>query len=586
MEEHPSDDDFAIAGCTDQDDGFAIAGCGADSSGSDGFGIAGTGGVSSTDPLPKRRRKRDAKPLEMATAAASFVCAFLVVDHELSTPHYFVHMHVHSADGFPRFEGSPMLAVVAVVILSYILRRDGVDATEHMTVLARDAKRKRRYVSGHVLGYCDYYIKAVYGLDQPFDLHDREELQNIMAPLGWRDALSNIGFGAEDLLLSEICRKHSCDLPSICVPVSMVHGELIVKELTTALKCAAVSKNNKVSHFVLGFPLYRNVKKWVQQMLRDDSQREHILEDDAAPHTFGPMLELPAGTPDNPQSGRIWQGREQHDGIALLKWMRFSRHLLAQRSVSEAIDDGLDAGIEDENVKSAAQDSRSRVPAADVLIRGRLKLDATAMALERRMFKDIILNRSGELVGLYLFSDGSPVTGQEIQGMLMDLVWKDNLITRFVLPGIALAFGAFGLMSKAFALLWSWFLVVGPWEYGLNWIASHCRCITTDMGTELEMLMVPNFIRGFLAYITGKSMSVVRGLVDRSTRLLSRALRIADWSHMFDNLMTIKKAPPYPPTRKINENKQQLKMILKASLNQNKNLSLQSCMWPPYIAYC
>ena len=139
---------------------------------------------------------------------------------------------------------------------------------------------------------------------------------------------------------------------------------------------------------------------------------------------------------------------------------------------------------------------------------------------------------------MHLYSDGSPVTGVELQGMILDIMFKSDKLDQHVLPGVALAHGAFGLFSKAFALLWSLFLVIGPWEFGLSFVLSCIRSITTDMGRELKLLDVPDILPAFLKFITGVSLAEVVLAVDMSSRLFKRALRVSGWGHLFGNLMS------------------------------------------------
>ena len=138
---------------------------------------------------------------------------------------------------------------------------------------------------------------------------------------------------------------------------------------------------------------------------------------------------------------------------------------------------------------------------------------------------------------MHLYSDASPVTGVELQGMILDIMYIDDTLDPFVLPGVCLAHGAFGLFSKAFALLWALFLIIGPWEHGLSFVLGSIRSITTDMGGEIKLLDVPNILPAFLQFIRGVALADLVSSVDLTSRLFKRALRISGWSHMFGNLM-------------------------------------------------
>lgn len=222
--------------------------------------------------------------------------------------------------------------------------------------------------------------------------------------------------------------------------------------------------------------------------------------------------------------------------------MRFTRHLHNQECVGDAADDGLDAAL----VGDTTQLERTRVPKKTSLMQGRMHLDATHMLLDRRFFKDLLTNRPDDLVAAFVYSDGSPVSGTELQGMVMDMIMRDRSIITRIMPGVALAYGAFGVMSKAFAFLWAIYLGIGPWEFGLTLFFTKVRGLTTDMGTELGLADVPNLIKGFLLYLLGKSMEVVKTTIDYDTRLFGRAVRLAGWSHMFGGVMSKAAAPSHP----------------------------------------
>lgn len=94
----------------------------------------------------------------------------------------------------------------------------------------------------------------------------------------------------------------------------------------------------------------------------------------------------------------------------------------------------------------------------------RLKLVPAAMCLERRRLGDIAQNHADKLHCCHVFTDGSPVTGVETQGMLLQLAFANGLVDTLVSPGVALRFGVAETMDKAVAILWALLLVIGPCE--------------------------------------------------------------------------------------------------------------------------
>ena len=63
-----------------------------------------------------------------------------------------------------------------------------------------------------------------------------------------------------------------------------------------------------------------------------------------------------------------------------------------------------------------------------------------AMTIERRGLQGLIRNRPEDLISVHLYSDASPVTGTELQGMVIELVFSDGRIRTMVLPGVVMHF--------------------------------------------------------------------------------------------------------------------------------------------------
>jgi len=106
------------------------------------------------------------------------------------------------------------------------------------------------------------------------------------------------------------------------------------------------------------------------------------------------------------------------------------------------------------------------------------ELDVVDMLIQRRQFHADRV--SDAIASIHLFSDASPVTGEELQGMLVDIVRKDGTTSRSTLPGASLCYGAFSAVAKCLALVWVVFLIAGPaeedmryffkgWQYRYRW---------------------------------------------------------------------------------------------------------------------
>ena len=157
------------------------------------------------------------------------------------------------------------------------------------------------------------------------------------------------------------------------------------------------------------------------------------------------------------------------------------------------------------------------------------------MNLTRRLFRKWRL--AGSVKCIHLYSDASPVTGSEIQGMVVDVIFTDASMERFVCPGVNLAYGHTDTFSKGVSLLWAIWLIAGPSVDDLRWFCGEVVSLTTDFGVEMHLLEVPDFTEAFIVWIGGAPRHMMHPLVRHDVRLFARAVRIAGWSHTMGNLM-------------------------------------------------
>jgi hypothetical protein len=144
---------------------------------------------------------------------------------------------------------------------------------------------------------------------------------------------------------------------------------------------------------------------------------------------------------------------------------------------------------------------------------------------------------SVRLLALNIYTDASPVMGVEIQGLVVDLIFKDRAMERVVMPGGTLSYGRCGAMNKTAALLYSLWLLFGPDEEMLRRVLLLVRTITTDFGVEMGTVDSPDFLKAWFARLGGAAPDICRSMVDCHTRLFPMCLRISGWSHAWGNLM-------------------------------------------------
>ena len=186
-------------------------------------------------------------------------------------------------------------------------------------------------------------------------------------------------------------------------------------------------------------------------------------------------------------------------------------------------------------------------PARTHLQMGRQRLDVVTALIERRDFREMLAK--DEIRSINIYSDVSPIIGNEVQGLVLDLMLRGGTMQRVVMPGATLAYSRADSLNKTAALLWSLWLLFGPDEPTMRKVLGKVRGLATDFGVEMRTLDAPDFLRAFLARLAGDSEDVCRSLVDASKRLFPMGLRISGWSHSWGNIMkSIAKSNPNWPT--------------------------------------
>ena len=136
-------------------------------------------------------------------------------------------------------------------------------------------------------------------------------------------------------------------------------------------------------------------------------------------------------------------------------------------------------------------------PSRASLARARPRLDATYMLLERfEWHLGLFAHEEGANRSIHMTADGSPNSGRDIFGILLDLfVW--NRFYHRILPGTSLGHGFMAVVDKMMALLWAVWLCVGPDISNVERFLLDVRSMTSDQGTESNLANVANILKFF-----------------------------------------------------------------------------------------
>jgi hypothetical protein len=223
-------------------------------------------------------------------------------------------------------------------------------------------------------------------------------------------------------------------------------------------------------------------------------------------------------------------GTRDVDPLVCLRGLGFTQFLRSPKAFSEA----MVASHRYDNPEAEARPT-DYDPSRATFIRAAARLDAVDLLLERRHWR---ADRFYDLVrSVHLYSDASPVTEEEIQGMVMDVMKKDDNHRRVTLPGASLVYGNLSAVAKGVTLLWACYLVAGPFFDDMAYFNSKVTGICSDFGTEVHTLEMPDILRAFLQWNAGMPLLDVSRLIDHDHRLWYNAIRVSGWCHCWGNLM-------------------------------------------------
>ena len=145
------------------------------------------------------------------------------------------------------------------------------------------------------------------------------------------------------------------------------------------------------------------------------------------------------------------------DPIKTIRGLKFATFLRDKRTFSMAMGAAHD-------YDAPSEDEGKRDPSGDTSTSGIHRafgiLDAVGMLIQRRELKAD--RECDRVLGCNMFSDSSPVTGEEFQGMILEVIDRDHNARTNILPGSTLVYGQFNATAKGMCLLFALWCVCGP----------------------------------------------------------------------------------------------------------------------------
>ena len=480
--------------------------------------------IGASAQVPKKRRRR--APLG---AAGSLACFFLLCNGALVAESDELHrLWATTVDTEPHF-GADSSGVLGLVFCTWKFLQDD-DDDEIGRSLQRQQVRSRKRATIH--GYLRYVAQHVFLFDDGIQHSVPEFLDQprIYAPI-WCHQFSNLTLSSSSI--ETLCSHYGCKLPVSGFVLSSFHCEILVQGSSNVVQDIALTSRLAKSSFQPLFPPFTTIRKYVRETL---ARAASEAENDCHGLRSAALYELP-GKKAFVRTRRFGKAVIHKDPVNVFKYLRFARRLQDASVAPEVLEAALDFAVPDDELFDEVQRQKPTEPGKNETYTARLKLDATSMLLEQREFRHIYQTCPDSIVSAHLYSDASPVTGTEIQGMALDVCYDDWQIQTMVMPGVALHFGGAKLIHKVVAFLWSLSLMLGPQIEIMRWFLNKIGSVTSDMGTEFGFIDIGNILAAFIRWRAGEPLARISSTAVESTKLLPNALRVPGWGHLFGNLM-------------------------------------------------
>ena len=484
--------------------------------------------VCNRDVAPRRKRRRRLAPL--ARNSLKLGIALLGING-ISPPECNL-IHDSFAKGTnaePKFDATS-IGIAGIVLYLWFYRPvadpiDDVHTAEWCTAIQ---KRRRRTT---IFGFLEYRAEHVFQLDGGIHSLSADAMDNgILHATVLGDLLADAKF--EGRTWRDIASDHGVTTPLLIFSVSHQLGECICKGTVKPVHVQTVNLRMKRDEYTRGDPTW----SWARKLAIEERKAFDSNGDDEA--VVSRMLKLPTGTPDHPMQRRFAAKAEPaHDPVRILKEITHVGFLTDVANTEKALTAALDVLVDDDALAAEVRNKRPKTMKRTAIQEARLKLDPATMLIERRELAHYAYDDPDGIESIHIYSDASPVTGSELQGMVMEVVLAIGTCLQWVMPGVQLHFGGARALDKVLAFLWSLYLMAGPNAFVLSYIIGKITSLCTDMGTEIRMIECPNILHVWLLRLAGVPLDSLPRLFRINSRLFHDAVKIPDWSHIIANLM-------------------------------------------------
>ena len=389
-------------------------------------------------------------------------------------------------------------------------------------------------------GYVSYTVLRWERLSEPGPLPELEADRTIEDPVS--AAVLTDNFMGATLASGGSVREALADQPDACMLAAVLPWDslfaIMSSDLPALFRSIRLSARLDLSKAFHGNPERRHIVRWKTDLRAAGAEnlprRGRACVEQPA-EFVDKLLELPRGyerATATASGGGACVRRLAADPMVMINACFFRRHLRSAKAYSEARDAAW--ALEHPDSDEEGERDRSMDPRRSQLERAIKKTDVLDMLLLRRFFEACY--KFDTLFSVNIWSDSSPASGEELQGMVIDVLVTDGTSERIVLPGSTLPYGLFDAVSKSIAVLHALWCICGPRHAVLQYVLRKVMSVTTDFGTEIHTLEMVDCSLAYCKWMEGHPADSLLQYVDVSQRWLPFAVRISGWSHTWGNI--------------------------------------------------
>ena len=460
-----------------------------------GGGSSGTDGSIEFGDQPRTKRHR-ASP---SSASCSNVFLVLVASSAAtsSVSCKAIGQACNSAAPLGAVATSLQLGAVALVWRFRSLH-DSVDASTEQVHEQLLRKCRRRPVKA----FLDYVVESAYSTTVLPD----DFVANISNQLSESILHSSLNLRYGNYTIDDIAKRHGCGLPTTVVYVSPAVASSVFSGNATVVRSIALSQRNQFDDIIADMPKVYHLQRLLNAMC------------------VNTLAALPSTSVHGCDNSRDFTPYGHDKSViqkhilpeSYMRFLKFSNNLVNRGITADAGLDGLKCYLPESDAEGYA--AAAHVPGPSSLERGFKRLDAVSCLLERKRLKNAMEEDSIE--SIHLHCDASPVTGEEILGMMYELCWRCGRKELLYLPGAVLAFGFTRAIDKGIALLYAIWLVSGPTIEQVVWFLWHTLSLTVDGGVEFSIIKIPDCVAAFFKWLGGHPNNDLKRFINKSRRLM------------------------------------------------------------------